>query len=753
MVRALWVALWIAVAADAFAQESTRAALERRFVSEVRPFLAQHCTWCHGGGSPEAGLDLTRLGSLLDVERAGVLWTHAVRRVERDQMPPLGPMPPSEAEREALLTFARDLDARRYDPAAPAHPGAPVLRRLTRREVANSLRDVLGISVDARAALPEESVSAGFDHLGSAQSLPPVAVERWIDFAQAAAADALPRAAAGAEWTPPRLHRAGSDLAGGNGGELYSNGDLTLTHNFKSPGSYRVRAALVGDQAGPDPVRASLRLGRVELLRADVGARRSDPPDRVETTFVVDEPGQRDVALRFLNDYWRPDEPDPRQRDRNLVLQWIEVEGPLEPPEPSGLERDLAERFGDLHEGDALRAALAHLGLYLWRRPLLDAELEDLLATDAAPGEVLVTGLFALIASPNFLFRIEAASDEERELDGYELAARLSYLLWSSAPDGALLYAAARGELATAEGRAEALRRMLADPRSGALARDFGFQWLQLTRLEARIQNEPADRAALLRSMEGETERFLDHVLRGGRPLVELLTAERTFLDGRLARHYGLEAPTGEDFEAVELAGSGRFGVLGQAALLTATSDPVRTSPVLRGAFVLDALLGDPPPPPPPQIPALDTAPAADGSLDLVERLAMHRADLRCAVCHDRMDPLGLALEGFGHLGERRQGGPGRGSLPDGTELIGLEGLVENLVGDGRFLRTLVERLFVYALGRALDGPDRGEVARVVAQLDAERSTFEDLLVALVETPAFLRRAADHKSSPKRPGF
>lgn len=747
MVPATCLVLWIAVGAGAVepplqAPETPRAELERRFALEVLPFLEEHCTWCHGGEQPEAGLDLSRLKRLVDLERSGARWKHAVRRVERDQMPPLGPLPPSARERDAFLAFAGAWEGLRYDPTAPAHPGAPVLRRLTRREVTNSLRDVLGVDVDAGAALPEESVSAGFDHLGSAQSLPPVAVERWIDFAQRAAAEAAPRAAAGPDWTAPRERRDGADLAGGNGGELYSNGDLVWSYDFPRAGTYRLRAALAGDQAGPDPARAALRLGRAEVLRTDVAAPRSAAPDRVEVEVQVDAVGTQDIAVRFLNDYWRPDDPDPRQRDRNLIALWIEVEGPLDPPDASPLERDLAARFGDLGEADARRAALAHLGFRLWRRPLEKGEVDALLVHAEEPDEWLATGLFALIASPNFLFRVEASSDFERDVDGYELATRLSYFLWSSAPDPALLDAAARGELATRAGRAASVTRMLEDPRSRAIARDFGFQWLQLTRLEPRIQTEPTERAELMRSMLVESERFLDEVLRGGRPLVELLTAERAFVDGRLARHYGIEGPDGDEFVPVDLVGTGRPGILGRAAVLTATSDPVRTSPVLRGAFVLDALLGDAPPPPPPEIPALDTQPAADGSLDLVARLAQHRADASCAVCHDTMDPLGLALEGFGPLGERRAGAPGRGSLPDGTELLGLEGLVEELLGDGRFLRTFVERLFVYALGRALEGADRGEVARIARGLDPMSATFRDVVLALVETPAFLRRSA-----------
>ncbi|MBI1381717.1 MAG: DUF1592 domain-containing protein [Planctomycetaceae bacterium] len=657
-------------------------------------------------------------------------------------MPPLGPVPPSPRERDAFLAFAGAWERLRYDPTAPAHPGAPVLRRLTRREVANSLRDVLGIDVDAVAALPEESVAAGFDHLGSAQSLPPVAVERWIDFAQLAAAEAAPRAAAGPDWTAPRERRDGADLAGGNGGELYSNGDLVWSYDFPRGGTYRLRAALAGDQAGPDPARAALRLGRAEVLRTDVTARRSAAPDRIEVDVVVDKPGTHDVAVRFLNDYWRPDDPDPRQRDRNLIALWIEVEGPLDPPDASPLERELAARFGDLGGVEAQRAALAYLGLRLWRRPLETRELDALLVHAKGPDEWLATGLFALIASPNFLFRVELSSDYERDVEGYEMATRLSYLLWSSAPDPALLDAAARGELATRAGRAASVARMLDDARGRAIARDFGFQWLQLTRLESRVPTEPPERAELLRSMLVESERFLDEALRGGRPLIELLTAERTFVDGRLARHYGIDAPAGDEFLPVDLVGAGRPGILGRAAVLTATSEPARTSPVSRGAFVLDALLGDAPPPPPPEIPALDTRPGADGGLDLVARLAQHRAEPSCAVCHDTMDPLGLALEGFGPLGERRAGAPGRGSLPDGTELLGLEGLVEELLGDGRFLRTFVERLFVYALGRSLESADRGEVARIVAGLDPGSATFLDVVLALVETPAFLRRSA-----------
>jgi len=740
---------WIGFVGAALVASQTlpapRATLAERFDSDVSAFLARHCSLCHGGDAPEAGLDFAPFDSLEALERREARWRHAVRRVELDQMPPLGPMAPSDDERARFLGFARAAAVLRYDPALPPDPGASGLRRLARREVANSLYDLLGLRVDLDGVLPEDQVASGFDNLASAQSLAPHAVDRWLHFAVESAAFAAPRAAFGASARVVE-RRAGAVLEGGSGGgQLYNNGEVKWTRAFERGGRYRLRVALAADQAGPDLARAALRLDATSLLTAvEVAARRGAAPTLAECDLVLPSGGEYALCVGFLNDYWRPDDPDPRARDRNLVVEWIEIEGPLDPPEPSGFERMLEQRFGALVHPTQLEAWVAHAGLLLWRRPLERDAVErlcQLAPAEATLDERFVHALVALIASPRFLFRMEPNPEQPpaggwHAIDGFALATRLAFFLWSSAPDGALLEAAGRGALGFPEGRAETIQQMLDDPRASALADDFAVQWLALRRLEARALESDPDDARLFTAMVDETRAFVDAVVREGRPIAELIRAPYTFVNAELARHYGMQGdfdPRG-GMRRVMHADGVRRGLLGHASVLTATSEPQRTSPVQRGVFVLDALLGAPPAPPPPEIPALDTRPAIDGSLDLTDRLAVHRAEPRCATCHDSIDPLGLALEGFGPRGEWR----GLGLEGDGAAgAASLDTLVEDVLSDGRFLRTVLERLYVHALGRALGPAERGEIARWMARLDPERATFRDAIHAIAESPAF----------------
>jgi hypothetical protein len=407
---------------------------------------------------------------------------------------------------------------------------------------------------------------------------------------------------------------------------------------------------------------------------------------------------------------------------------------------------------------------LGELSLRLWRRPAREDELARLASlahgdgsqagSQADPSLELAVrdGLVALLASPHFLFRPEPdppRGSGVRALDGFELATRLSYLLWSSAPDARLLRRAARGELEADSALVEELARLLADARASRFARAFATQWLALGRLEDLVPSPevfPEFDEDLRAAMREETLAFFEAILREGRPLAELLSADFTFVNERLARHYGIGGVQGSALLRVPLPehgpGSERGGLLGQASVLTSTSTPTRTSPVLRGKWILETLIGSPPAPPPPGVPPLAEAGEHGAAESVAARLERHRSDPACGACHERMDGLGLALEEFDGVGRLRTnpssfrvdaGGPASAEIPPASAAQ----LRAELALDPRMLRHLAARLLAFALGRDLLPSDAPTVARLVDGLDTDSATLPLLLERLVLSPAF----------------
>ncbi len=459
--------------------------------------------------------------------------------------------------------------------------------------------------------------------------------------------------------------------------------------------------------------------------------------------------GRQRIAATFLNDYYKPDDPDPGQRDRNLYVEWIELEGPVDVPIVSSFQRT---ELGGLREAN-LAAALQKLATRAWRRPASDADVERLLALSPAkdaPFLRLRTALVAILSSPRFLFRLEPdppglKPGSPRALDGWELAARLSYLVWSSTPDAELSDLAARGALGDDATLARELERMLADPRSGELVRGFALQWLELEPLARAAPDAarfPRFDDALRDSMRAETEAFVEAVLRERRPLGELLDADFSFVDERLARLYGIPGVRGSELRRVRVDRERRGGLLGQASVLTVTSNPTRTSPVKRGKWILEVLLDAPPPPPPPGVGVLEDTAKKLAEASLRERLELHRAKPECAVCHDRLDPLGLALENYDAIGAWRESEAGKpidssGVLPDGRRIQGRAGLVSALLDDGALARSLARRLLVYALSRELGSDDERALRAMARDLGGPKTTLYDVLRAIVLSEPF----------------
>jgi hypothetical protein len=535
---------------------------------------------------------------------------------------------------------------------------------------------------------------------------------------------------------------------------MYSNGSAAAQINIERSGQYLVRVLTGAQQAGDQlaKLRISIDNKLVEVIEVEAGLR--DPAERdIRVGLLV---GSHSVAASFINDYYDPDHPDPNRRDRNLGIEWLELIGPLDAPTSTPFQ----SRFVDAEGGaKSPRGVLQAIAALAWRNPVEAETIDALLQvadSEADDNERLRSALTAILTSPRFLFRVEPEpKDSWRPLDGYELATRLAAFLWNSVPDEELLDMAASGKLLSSSGLELQVRRMLRDARASRLSRGFANQWLQLGRLSDSYPDAarfPDFDENLRESMRRESELFFEAILRENRPVDELLSAEFTFVNEALAKHYGILGVTGQGMQRVLLSASlaeRRCGVLGQAGLLTATSHPTRTSPVKRGKWVMESLLGTPPPPPPPGVDALDESHNATKSSSIRQRLAAHRANPECASCHDSMDGLGLALENFNAVGLWRVSDgdfaiDARAQLPTGPAFEGPAGLRDRLLGDGSFHRGLSRHLMTYALGRGLADHDEDELEELIRGLPSDVS-LSQLIHALVLTDAFKQHHRESK--------
>jgi mono/diheme cytochrome c family protein len=715
---------------------------------DVGAFLSKWCFECHSGAKPEGELDLAKLAASPDAEDASDAWREVRRRLKRREMPPKkAPQPPvADAAKVIDWIDARPSAAREVD------PGRVTLRRLSRFEYRRTIRDLLGVDVDVESRLPADEVTLGFDNVGDAMSLSPALLEKYV----AVAEEIAPLAIVDAGAEKKIQNRLEPEKTGWI--EFFADGSAGTEIEFPREGDYRFRVRAYGQQSGPDPVRMAFRADGAVSEFVDVKAK-SDLPEIYEARLRIPA-GKRRASVAFVNEYNKLHHPEPENIVRKLFVQWIEVTGPVDHAPLPALQRAL---FGDDPGRPRDRAYVEEivrkLATRTFRRPVDDEEARryaDVVAAAQKRGQTLERGvqiaLSAMLASPNFLFRVETdPTDAAHDLADHELATRLSYFLWSSMPDDELSALAAKGALRTPDDVAAQARRMLRDARASALVSNFAAQWLELRRLEAVAPDPdrfPQFDAPLRAAMRQETDLFLEALIRENRPLREFLDADFTFVNERLARHYGIVGVKGERMQRVSLRRGARGGLLAQASVLTLTSNPTRTSPVKRGKFILTEILGEPPAPPPPGVGTFDESEAASKAASLRQRLERHRSDPNCVGCHTRMDALGFPLENFDAVGAWRELDAGRpvdaiGTLPDGREIKGVADLRATLVADDAFLRCLAEKLLVYALGRAPTPADRRALDRLAASLPGLDATFADVVTEIVKTDGFRRRRGE----------
>ncbi len=710
-----------------------------------------HCYRCHSGDEVKGGFDLKIVvedGAKGDPAD----WQTLINVLRSGEMPPADEKGPNPRQRQGIID-ALDAWQRHQLSLLPEAPGSVPPRRLSRSELKRTLKDLTGVEIDVDRHLPADASSAGFDNQGG--HLSPGFVEQLFRIGEEVAHAAV--ISPEDEGTPQRLYSA-SDLetSGGtrNAGDhiyFFSRGSAATDYLFPRRGTYRFTIRGWGKQAGPDPVAFRLNVGPQVKETLIFPETRAEPGERTVELRIGQ--GLRPVSLTFINDYYRPEEPDPAQRDRNGAINELIIEGPLEGLMPTPFQKFALKGSGSPKQ--KLKRGMNRWLPRFWRQSVSNKQVQEMVdlairaSNENSPAEELLrSALIAAIVSPRFILRTEPDparldSGDIRKLNDYELATRLSYFLWGTCPDDALLALAKKGKLNQPAQLAEVTRRMLADPRSKVLAEDFATQWLRIRDLQERSPDRkifPGFRDILLEDMHQETVLFFDHILREDRPIRELLNADYSFLNGRLARHYGLPGQRGEAHQKVQINTPRGGGLIAHGSVLLASSTRQRTSPVLRGKWVLEVLLDDAPPPAPPGAGNLP-APGESGSdLSLREQLEVHRRDPACATCHRRMDAIGFAMERFDAVGRYRSGFiDAQGELPDGTKIDGPGELRDLVETDAGFRRSLVTHLMTYALGRGLDSGDIPVVSRLTRNLKAE-STLQDLIEAIVLTEAFRKR-------------
>ena len=771
-----------------------------------RAFLDRYCARCHGGRRQVAGLALDRV----DLDNVGAnaeLWERVVRKLRVGVMPPFGQPRPDAAARDAFVSWAEDA----VDRAAAATPNVsrPFIHRLNRLEYANAVRDLLALEIDGRSLLPADESAHGFDNIAAVLTVGPALLERYLLAAKEVSRLAIGAAGNRGDRTydiPLALSQDGrmsEDLPFG------TRGGVSIRHHFPLAGTYVISAGLRrqviglgGDIRGLDPnEQIDFFLDGVRIQSFDLADERfelsrtrrrgvtgslegTDDRDALLQVRIPVSAGTHQVGVAFAPaSNWYVEGVGPSRlplasysyntgidtsvehgRIRSGISR-LRIAGPfaanLRADSPSRRRVFVCYPTDAAGEGPCAREILSGLARRAYRRPLADGDLDELMAfyrAGRADGDFeagVRRGLERILTDVEFLYRIErtprdAAAGEVYRISDMELASRLSFLLWSSIPDDRLFDLADAGMLQDPTVLEQEVRRMLADPRSAAFATSFFGQWLNTRNLEAAVPDVnvfPEFDENLRAAFRQETELFLESQLREDRSALELLSADYTFVNERLARHYGIPGVNGSHFRRIEPLDERRRGLLGQGSVLTITSYAHRTSPVLRGKWVLENLLGVPPPAPPPDVPPFPEADEASEPRSIRERLERHRQNAVCASCHAQVDPLGFALEHFDGIGGWRDTDGGRpvdasGDFVGQARFDGPAGLRRLLLRHREeFVRTLTEKLLTYALGRGVEHADMPVVRSIVRDAAPTGYRWSSLILGVVDSPSFqLRR-------------
>jgi hypothetical protein len=727
-------------------------AAQDTFSKTVRPFLARNCFACHGDKLKTADLNLESFRDAAGAAQAPAVWEKVFDKLRTGQMPPPGRPAPAAEEVKAALMWIEN-NAFRLETNGTPNPGRVTAHRLNRVEYNNTIRDLLALDFRPADDFPRDDEGYGFDNIGDVLSLSPVLMEKYL----AAAEQIALKAIAVHQPLRPTVERYMAE-------KLNQVGSIRTKHFFPADAEYELKAGLGGIRPdGAALLKLAVCLDDEQIRIFDVNPARNQL--RTFDLRVAIKAGEHELGLSFLDDTFRPEDNPIAARDRYLAIDFIEVRGPFNPAPPAPTEID--KRIFTCGHGSGShipacgRKILSDLARRAYRRPVTDKEigrLEHFVQLAEQGGDSfergIQLGLKAILVSPHFLFRIERDPVDPgavHPINDYELASRLSYFLWSSMPDEELFRCAEKASLRKPGVLESQLKRMLLDPKSSALVENFAGQWLQVRNLES-VKPDPdrfPDFDEELRSaMRAETRIFFETIMREDRSVLDFIDARFTFLNERLARHYGIPGVVGPEFRRVSLKGNQRSGILTQASVLTVSSYPTRTSPVLRGKWLLENFLGAPPPPPPPGVANVNEE--AIGSLaSLRQQLEKHRSDQSCAVCHARMDALGFGLENYDAIGAWRNR-DGRfpvdssGVLPGGKSFRGPGQLKEILKKDKEaFIQCLTEKMLTYALGRGLERYDVPAVSAISRRVTESDGRFSRLVLEIVNSWPFQMRRGD----------
>jgi mono/diheme cytochrome c family protein len=765
---------------------------------ETKPFNApalvnRYCADCHSDEMHRGGLSLESF-DLAHPEKNAEEAEKIIRKLRAGMMPPPGKPRPSNVELDSLATSLETSLGR----VAAAHPyaGFTPLHRLNRVEYANSVKALLDLDVDASDLLPPDDLSHGFNNMADVLTVSPALLEAYISAAGKISREAIGDPKASSVMATYMIPRVISQTRRVDGAPFGTRGGVAFEHVFPADGSYVFKVAFYTHQQGylfgqneakGSQLEIAINGERVAVI--DVSPKFKDTDD-VRTPPIAVKSGPQIVSAAFIKRFDGPvqDEVQPYEQsllDVNVAnlpglttlphLRGLTIIGPDQvtgvSETPSRDKVFVVYPARERDEAAAARAIVAKLVRRAYRKPATAVDVDKALryyrqrrAAGAGFEEGIRAALESVLANPQFIFRFErvpanAQPGRSYPVGGIELASRLSYFLWSAPPDEELLRVAAAGRLREQPVLEREVKRMLADPHSATLSTNFAVQWLNLKNLDDVLPEPyqfPNFDKNLAQSMQRETEMLFNDVARNDHDVLDLLTANYTFVDERLARHYGIPNVLGERFRRVAITDENRRGLLGQASILTLTSTANRTAPVTRGKWVMQVLLGSPPPAPPPNVPALVEAADDSTPRSVRQRMEAHRQNPACASCHRVIDPIGFSLEDFDPTGAWRDTDNGikidaTGKLFDGTQLNGPVDLRNGILKHREaFLRTFAENLYAYGLGRIPDYRDLPEIRAIVARAEQHGDRFSQYVLGIVESPAFLERTTPIAAPVKR---
>jgi hypothetical protein len=752
--------------------------------------IGQYCTTCHNDKGKAGGLSLASFDAAA-VEKNAEVAEKMIRKLRAGMMPPAGAKRPDEAALVALATAIEN----RVDQAAAVrpNPGRRAFQRLNRAEYARAIQDLLDLDVDVTALLPADTISHGFDNIADTQAFSPTLLEGYLRAAARIADLATGDPMATPTETTYKVPRTQSQLHHVEGAPFGTRGGISLIHAFPADGEYTFRmmfhsiptGQLYGSTTRGEQIEVSINGERKAVLPINPQMSEADPNGmNLQSPPVFVKAGPQRVSAAFIRQWEGPVDDLVAPIEYTLAdsqigaalgvttlphLRDLSISGPHR---VTGVSDTVSRRrifvcrpTAAAEESACAATIVKQLATQAYRRPVTGDELSDLMdfyQSGRNEGDFesgVRRALRAILASPSFLFRLERANLAARPGENYriaegDLASRLSFFLWGAPPDQKLLEAANKGQLRTAAGLQAHVQRMLSDARSEAMSTRFAAQWLRLQDID-KIHPDallyPQYDNLLAESMREETERFFDSLVREDRSLLELLTANYTFVNERLAKHYGIPNVTGSQFQRVTLADENRRGLLGHGSILMMTSVADRTSPVLRGKWIMEVLLGSPPPPPLPNVPALEETKAVAGGklLSTRERMEEHRKNPACTSCHKVIDPLGLALENFDVTGQWRIKDnevpvDPSGTLYDGTSLSGPIGLRQALLKHkDAFVLSFTESLMTYALGRRVETYDMPTVRAIVREAAKNDYRLSSFILGVVDSAAFQMSRAE----------